>query len=112
MRLYVKNSKGDKIYLTYKANSRIELSQLMRGMYFNFGTSETFSIDQVYAESDIDNNLTTVVGGVLGGVIGIIGGPLGVVLGGSLGGVIGNMQNSTENSNVNNFNNSVVSSSW
>lgn len=110
MRLYVKNSQGEKFYLGYKASSRIELSQLMGGSHFNIGTNETFSVNQVYAESDIDTNVTTVIGGFLGGVVGIIGGPAGVVIGASLGGILGNRQNSAETLTVNNFNNSVISS--
>ena len=109
MKLFVRNNRGEKIYLNMTAHSKSELMLLLRGSHFNFGSDELFTVNQVIAESENESNMNTAIGAVLGGIVGILGGPGGMVIGASLGGILGNTKDLAEKRSIETFNNSLAS---
>lgn len=99
MRLYVKNSRGDKVHLDVSATSKRDLASKI-GVQFQV-QGEHYHINQVIAES---SNNDTAGGAVVGGILGLIVGGAGMVVGGILGGLLGSSSDTKEQKNVQNFN--------
>lgn len=105
MKFYVTDPRSkQKIYIDFKAASRLELLQLIGGRVFILH-GQVYNINDIKAESS-DNN--TISNAVVGGLIGLLGGPIGVLAGGLFGGLIGNDNDQTESRKVETFNNTKV----
>lgn len=102
MRLFIKNSSGEKKYLDFVASSRKELSDKVGGNYIDIDKN-TYHISEVFAESSSESAPASAV---IGGAIGLVGGMPGVVIGGLLGALLGNDADQKEKSKINNFNKS------
>jgi hypothetical protein len=102
LKLYVTNKSNEKVFLNLTANTRRELVHLVGGQIFRLG-DDIYNINQVTAESDINNTAT---GTIVGGVLGALGGPFGILIGGLLGGMLGNSSDDSEKVKVDQFNNS------
>ena len=100
MKLFVYNSKRDKVYLNVEAESRTELMSQIGGESFTVG-GEVYSVDNVIAEN---NSNSTTTGAFVGGLVGVLGGPFGIVIGSVVGGLIGNGSDDHETKKVNEFN--------
>lgn len=103
MKLFVfdRNSQN-KIYINLLASTRIQLADLLGSPIFTINNKQ-YHVNDVFAESDINNVL---VGSVTGSVVGILGGPYGVAAGAVIGGYLGSKIDKTENEKITFFNNS------
>jgi hypothetical protein len=103
MKLFVRNKKSNEpLYINVSVSSRYEFA-VKYGSTFRLNDGFTYSIDDIYAESESGN---TTAGMIIGGVLGLLAGPVGIVIGASLGGVVGNNNDETDKERVDNFNNS------
>ena len=92
MRVFVTNSKNEKIYLTQIAANKKELAVLIGSEKFEANGGE-YSVEDVRAEYS-DNTAGSMA---LGGVVGVLGGVPGVIIGGLIGGILGaNSKNEDE----------------
>jgi hypothetical protein len=100
MKLFVRNSRNEKVYLNLIANSRYELAHKIGQPSFIL-KGEIYVVDQVKAESDSSN----AVGGlIIGGILGLMTGGIGAFVGGALGGAIGNSADNDDQKRVKAFN--------
>lgn len=102
MKLFVVNSRNQKIYLNQVAPTRTALANNIGNEFFNI-RGEVYSAWDVYAEP---STASTASGTVIGGLIGLVGGPLGLLAGGAIGAIVGNNQDTTDQERVNRFNRS------
>lgn len=102
MRLYVVDNSGQKTYLNISASTRPELAFKLGSPWFTVN-GNTFHVNRVVAESEING---TASGAVVGGIVGLLGGPIGLLIGGVLGGALGNETDRSETYKVNFFNRS------
>ena len=90
MKLYVKKPEsGEKIYLKFEAETRIELQQKI-GKYEFFIDGIEYNIDNVIAEEDNIDKIRTITGLAAGAaigpvILGVIGLPIGAITGTVLG---------------------------
>lgn len=103
MRLYVRNKDGEKEYLSYEAQTRLNLARKIgsRTFYMN---NRRYHIRNVYAEP----GNSTITGTVAGGLVGVLGGPIGMLIGLGLGTLIGGANEQEDKAKVNKFNRSKI----
>lgn len=105
MKLFVRDRvTQQKINLNLLASTRNELANFIGSPWFTLN-GQSFHVNNVVAETDINN---TASGAVVGGLIGLIGGPIGILAGGLIGGLLGNEGDKGEIQKVNYFNSSKV----
>lgn len=104
MKLFVRDSAQNKIYLQVIAPTRYELARVIGSPWFTLN-GEQYHVHQVVAENEGGNTAT---GAIIGGIIGLIGGPVGILIGGSLGGALGNEGDKSDKVKVNRFNTSRI----
>ena len=102
MRLFIKNSSGDKKYLNVSVSSRKELSNKIGSDYIEI-ENNTYHVSQVMAEQTTES---TPVSTVIGGALGLVGGMPGVLIGGAIGAILGNDSDKREKSSIEAFNRS------
>jgi uncharacterized protein YcfJ len=104
MKLFITDkTTQNKVYLNRIAPTKNELANLIGSPVFII-SDKTYTVNDVKAESDINN---TLAGFVTGSLIGILGGPYGIAAGALIGGYLGNQTDRTEESKVNRFNYSI-----
>lgn len=107
MRLYVRCGHcGHRTYLNIVVDTRIELETRIGSRYFTMscshcGISETYSVNDVFAEV---GQSSLPAGAILGGLIGLIGGPMGALVGGTVGSIVGASADEEEKKRVRRFN--------
>ncbi|MEM6698497.1 MAG: DUF456 domain-containing protein [Bacteroidota bacterium] len=105
MRLYVKdrNNANRKIYLSKKAKTRNELALKLGSSFFKI-EGQFYSVNEVEAESYINNGIVGSVSGLLAGLA--VGGPLGAVIGFVGGTALGTQREGIEQEDIDSFNQS------
>lgn len=100
MKLYVRNSGNQKVYLNLQAHSRDELAYKIGYPNFLLG-GEKYHVNHVCAESD---SSSAAGGALIGGLIGLLTGGAGALIGGVIGGAIGNSSDNEDLERVKAFN--------
>lgn len=104
MKLYVCNRNNRKEYIDLVAPTRRHLAAIIGNPKF-FLDDISYTVNDVYAESD---NNDTVSGVILGGLVGLLGGPVGLIIGGATGALIGNNREDDDQIRVSKFNRSYL----
>lgn len=103
MRLYGRDSYGNKIYLPVVADTRSKLAQIYGSEDIQLSDGFFHHVNKIRAES---SNKIILPSAVIGTLVGALAGPIGMLIGAGLGGALGGNKDLNEKQKVDIFNDS------